>query len=612
MATLTPQQQQNLLAQIQQIQQGINQAYNAAGVPLPANQVGGSSFPTLNAAQLGGASGVGFETPANQAAISSGLQTGSEQGMSSAQTRDVSAGASPAPATMSREQAAFALRGAGLGGLVDPGKFAGLSPAEGQRRIQEERQKRLGQVSNLTSFAFNPETIAGTKSIVDRINFTLTDVMKNPWESKGTQADKMKSILEGGSREIAALFNTPEEFQAAMQSNPQLQQTMQSFQALGGKPEDVQAKIAPPPAVQPQTPDEYLAALSNPNANREAERMAMNELFPESQIAQAEIARQASIPQGMIDLYFGTEQSVGLLKIKAAQAQEEKRIIEQRAKDDKIAVENRARLQIDLNNADLREKQAQIEENRLNARNYMTGMLAKLGALQTTGAAPVALQTLETKYQNAAMSLENKYKFANREIELDMDSTLASLVTKRDENILKIEQDLTKDYETITKEILKLEQAADREIYQITEQFARRLRERTTSYTKDLEKEAAKYAKEFGRIAGGGIDLFSLSETVNGTLGRASSKTAINSSITNVKQDIRKNLPANVANTVINDLNDEQLRLFLEDYLNARVSSQQSINPLPFFEDWKKQYGVKQGKSTSSTTDEAEEDEDIF
>jgi hypothetical protein len=605
MSTLTPQQQQNLLAQIQQIQQGINQAYTAAGLPQPTNQVGGGQ--PLNAAQLGGASGVGFETPANQAAISSGLQAGSQQGMSSAQTRDVSAGASPAPATMSREQANFALRGAGLGGLVDPGKFAGLSPAEGQRRIQEERQKRLGQTSALTSFAFNPETIAGTKSIVDRINFTLTDVLKNPWESKGTQTDKVKSILEGGSREIAALFNTPEEFQAAMQSNPQLQQTMQSFQSLGGKPEDVQAKIAPPPAVQPQTPDEYLAALSNPNANREAERMAMNELFPESKIAQAEIARQAQIPQGMIDLYFGTEESVGLLKLKAVQAQEEKRILEQRAKDDKIAVENRARLQIEMNNAELREKQAQIEENRLNAKNYMTGILAKLGALQTTGAAPVALQTLETKYQNAAMSLENKYKFANRQIELDMDSTLAALVTKRDENILRIEQDLTKDYETIIKEIMKLEQAAEKEIYRVTEQFSRRLRERTTSYTKDLEKEAAKYAKEFGRIAGG-MDLFSLAETVNGSLGRASKKTAITSSITNVKRDIRTNLPANVANTAINDLNDEQLRIFLDDYLNARVSSQQSIDPLPFLEDWKKQYNIKQPKKN----EDAEEDEDLF
>jgi len=241
-------------------------------------------------------------------------------------------------------------------------------------------------------------------------------------------------------------------------------------------------------------------------------------------------------------------------------------------------------------------------------------MLAKLGALQTTGAAPQALQTLETKYQNAAQQLEVQFKFANREIELGLDEEINKLATGRDNAILKLEQNLTKDYEDIVKEIMKLEQSAEKEIYRITEQYARRLRERTTKYTSDLQKEAEKYAKSFGRIAGGGVDLFSLSKTLEGTLGRASSKTAITSTAAQVKTDIKNNMPATVANRIINELNDEQLRLFLEDFLNERVRRQQSFEVIPFFERWKQETGVRQraGSTVSNLNSAVNINEDEF
>jgi hypothetical protein len=587
MTTLTPEQSANLLRQLQEAQRQLD-AVKA--------QQGFQSAPTgqLSAAQMGGASGVGFEDTNTQTGISGQLQTGSEQGMSSAETRNVSAGQSPAPQVMSAAQAEFALRGAGLSGIINPSQFAGLSPQEAQRRIQEERKKRLGQTSALTSFAFNPEALASTKRIIDRISFTLTDVKNDPFGSNGTKNDQIKSILEGGSREIAALFNTPEEFQQAMMTNPQLQQTMQTFQALGGNQADIQNKIQPPQNIQPQTAGDYLSAIQNPYANQQAQQMAMEEMFPEREIAQQEIMRQARIPQEMAELYFGTENQIGIVQMKKLQAQEQARIIDQQAKDEKIAVERRARMAIDRNNAEMQIQLAKVEENRLAAKNYMTGMLAKLGALQTTGAAPQALQTLETKYQNAAQQLEVQFKFANREIELGLDEEINKLATGRDNAILKLEQNLTKDYEDIVKEIMKLEQSAEKEIYRVTEQYARRLRERTTKYTSDLQKEAEKYAKSFGRIAGGGIDLFSLSNTLEGTLGRASSKTAITSTAAQVKTDIKNNMPATVANRIINELNDEQLRLFLEDFLNERVQRQQSFEVIPFFERWKQETGVRQ------------------
>jgi hypothetical protein len=591
MATLTDEQRKNLLAQIQAAQQQISvlQTQRGSFAPAPTGQVLGASTTGLNAAQMGGASGLGFEDQAAQTAISGATQHASEQGRARSETGNA------APGAMSREQAEFALRGAGLGGIVDAGKFAGMNPAEAQRQIQAERQKRMGQTSQLTSFAFNPEAMASTKRLVDRLNFTLTDVNNDPFKSKASKSEQIQSILKGSSREIGALFNTPEEFQQALASNPALQQTMQTFQALGGSPDDVTANIVPK-STQPTDTMGYLDSLYNPQANQQAVDMAMDEMFPERMIAQQEIARQAQIPREMMDLYFGTEDQVGVLEMKKSQAEEQKRIIERQEKDEKLAVERRARLTIDKNNAEAQIQIAKIEENRLAAKNYMTGMLAKLGALNTTGAAPQALQTLETKYQMATQQMEMQYKYANKEIELKLDEALNELVTDRDTRILRVEQDLTKDYEDIMKEVMKLEQSSEKEIYRITEQYARRLRERTTSYTKDLQKEAEKYAKSFAKTAGGGLDLFSLSESVGGTLSRASNKNAITSSITTVKNDIRKNLAPDVSNRIINDLTDEQLRLFLDDFLNERVNRQQSFDASAYFEDWKQNLGIKQPK----------------
>lgn len=594
MATeLTDEQKRLFQEQLRQARElGVQTSYR----PAPQGQVMGASTTGLNAAQIGGASGIGFEDEETQTAISGVVQEASEQGLSKSQVGSV------VPQIMSRAQSEFALRGAGLGGILDAGKFAGMDRAEAQRQIQAERQKRLGQTSQNTSFAFNPETLTNTKKIIDRINFTLTDVNNDPFKSKASKTEQGQSILKGGARELAGLFNTQQEFEQAMMSNANLQQQMQAFEAAGGSQADVMANIVPK-TTQPTDTAGYLDQLYNPQAQQEAVDMAMDELFPERMIAQQEISRQAGIANDQIALYFGTEEQVGILEIKKMQAEEQVKIIQQQEKDEKIAVERRARLAIDRNKAEAEIQKAKVEENRLAAKNYMTGMLAKLGALQTTGAAPQALQTLETKYQIQAQQLETQFKFANKEIELGLDEAINELVTGRDQAILRVEQDLTKDYEDIMKEVLKLEQSSEKEIYRITEQYARRLRERTTKHTSDLQKEAEKYAKSFASIAGGGIDLFSLAGTMGGTLNRASEKTAINSTMTTVKQDIRNNLPANVANKVLTDLNDEQTRLFLEDYLNERVTRQQSFNPLDYFEEWKKELGIKQPKESSSSSE---------
>lgn len=514
MPTISQSEYDKYLKQIQDAQKQVDAIAKQVKQPTPSGQVLGAST-QLNAAQMGGASGIGFETPEDQTTISQEVKTKSEQGISKAGAGGVT------PKSFSKSQAEFALRGAGLSGLVDSSKFVGMRPEEAQRAIQAEKDKRTGQVTAGTSFAFNPETIAGTKKIVDRVGIGINDITKQSWDSKGTQQDKIKASLDASAKQIASLFQSQEEYNNAVASNPQLQQTLQTFEKLGGNAQDIAGKIAAP-VTQPETQTEgqttgdYLANLTNPEANKQAEQKALDELIPEKAIIQQEIARQQGIAEDTIALYFGTEEQIGIVQMKKDQAIEEKRIIEEQEKDDTRTLKAKAKLALQKNKADMKVQTAKIEENRLAAKNYMTGMLAKLGALKTTGAAPLALQTLDTKYEISRQTLENQYKYAEQGIEIQLDDALNTLENDTDAQILKLEQDLTKDYEDISKEVLKLQQAADRETYQLTIKYASKLRERTTSYTKELKKEAEKYAKAFAKTAGGGLDLKALSDAVEG------------------------------------------------------------------------------------------------
>lgn len=590
---------------------GINQNLLAGYQPnmqsAPQGQVLGanSTLPAgLNAAQLGGASGLGFETPEDQAKISEVTKNTIEAGGSRSQVGD----------SVSGSQAQSLLKGGGLQGIIDPKMLAGRSFGEATTILAREREKRTGQISANTSYSFNPQTLSGLKKSLDRIQLGLTDIQSDPFKSKQSIQDKMKATLEAGAKDIANLFSTAEELQMAMQANPQMAQLMDTFQNMGGDVTNVQANIAPQGATMPQNQStaDYLGNINNPMANKQAEEQAMNELIPERAIYQEEIMRQAQIPEDLKNLYFGTEQEIGIIQMKKAQAEEEKRIIEEREKDDKQSLQSQARLAIQKNSAEATIQKNKVEENRLAAKNYMTGMLAKLGALTTTGAAPLALQTLETKYQNQAQELDMTYKFATREIENQLESKLNDVENDTDSMILKLEQDLTKDYEDIVREIQKAQQTSARATYTIKEKYASELRARTTKYTADMKREAEAYAKKFLKTASGGLDvaalggLFSLKEGQAGTLQRGSSKTALGTSYSKVKQDLKANLPAAISTKIISELTDEQMALFTDDYLDQRVNQQQSFNPSTFYEEWKKTNGIKQEKEESGVSSKAQ------
>ena len=500
MATLSAADRKRIKKQLDAIQERLNaiKAARASSSSQPSN---------LNAAQIGGASGVGFEDEDNQREISRQTEATLETGRPKSTVGD----------RVSSAQASRLVGGYGLEGLVNPSSFAGLTYGEAAARARAEQQKRTGQVSANTTFAFNPEILSKTQRAVDKFGFALNDITNDPFEPKEFKDEQAQGVIEVTSKELAKLFDSSDQLYQAYNSNPQFKETLDKFIAKGGSLDAISKSVVAPvtqlqtlqQSLRPdnnQTPAEYLSNLSNPQANPEAERMAFEELAPESEIAQNEIARIAQIPDDLKTLYFGDEKTMGLLQMKQQQSEERKKLIEREERDAKRTTRERAELQIEKNRADVEQQKAKIEENRLAAKNYMTARLAKLGALKTTGKAPEALQTLETKYQGQVNELETAFKFAEREIEIGLDESIDGIESKADDLILSIEEDLTMDTEKSMKEILKARQDADKEIYRITEQYARRLRTQTSKYTEDLKKAAEKYAKEYAKTASNGLD----------------------------------------------------------------------------------------------------------
>lgn len=525
MATLTSKQRKNIKAQLDAVQQKINDIKAArvqTALPTATSQ-------PLTAAQRDGASGRGADNYSDETneAIKRATEAGvpmSELGTTTNNPKKPNETYLDKPKKFSTPklndaQAGSFVKSFGLEGLVDAKSFAGLTASEANQRLLQERAKRTGQVSANTTFAFNPEILKRTQRAIDKFGFALNDVSNDPFEPKEFKDEAAKNTVEVTSKELGGLFESPDQLYAAYNTNQQFRDSFDKFVKKGGTLEGVSKNISGPVASTPlqqaqselggpnnQTPDQYLSDLRNPKANQEAEKIALEELAPESAVAQAEISRVANIPKELQTLYFGDEKTMGVLQMKQAQSVERIKLIEEQERDAKRTARNKAELQVERNKVEVERSKSQIEENRLAAKNYMTAQLAKLGALNTTGAAPLALQTLETKYQGQVSQLDSNFKLASREIEIGLNETIDSIENQADEFVLKIEEDITTDRETSVKEILKARQAAEKEVYRITEQYSRRLRERTTKYTDDLKKEAEKYAKEFAKNASNGLD----------------------------------------------------------------------------------------------------------
>jgi len=392
--------------------------------------------------------------------------------------------------------------------IIPDGTYAGMT----KRQAEAKKQEQGMQDSALTSYSFNPESIAKSAEASNKFNLSLNEITNSPFESNQTKEQKKNTLLDITAFDIAKSFTNPQDFYTTYQNNPELQKSLQPFISNGGSLATVASKISTPVNVnnQPKDTATYLSDLNKKTPTNQFEQQALEALSLENKLAQDEISRQVGIPQQYKDLYFGTSEKIGILQEQKKLAEEKKKLLEQKELNDKTTIRERAQYQIDKNNSDAEIAKAEIEENRLKAKNYMTNTLAKLGALQTSGTAPLALATLEQKYQKEKIALDTKLKFANREVEIGMTEKINNITETIQEKILGVQEDLSKSSSDVLKEVFNLQKTADSQIYNIMTSAASKLRTQTEKYKDEAQSIADKYNSNFMLLAGKGLNLKSI------------------------------------------------------------------------------------------------------
>lgn len=392
---------------------------------------------------------------------------------------------------LNKQQASGVAKTFGLDGMNLDSQLVGLTQSQARKKAQELGEQRQGQVSANTSFSFNPQTIAGFKKSLDDIQLKLNDINNDPFKAREEKQDDQKSTVNSYTDQLAGLFNNLQELNTAMQ-NPQFQQQVQTFEQQGGDMAQVAEKVQAPQSQFNMSIDEYLG-----DVDTTAQKQAYQSLFVEGKIAQDQIMMEQGITEQYREQYFG---DAGVYHQMAEQQKEREKLIDKRMIQEAKNARAQADLQMQKMDAQAQNARATTEENRVNAKNYITGQLAKMGALKTTGQAPIAIANLDQKYQAQLTQIDTDFSLSKNQMEIQLNDYLRNLELDRDENILKTREDLTLDQSKMMETIMKAQIDADRRSFKIISDFAGDFRKETDKYQKELDKAAKKYTSDYTSI----------------------------------------------------------------------------------------------------------------
>jgi hypothetical protein len=401
------------------------------------------------------------------------------------------------PPPLSKEQSAGIAASFGLQGIAN-NKFVGMTTDQANSAAKALQDKLKTQISAGTSYSFNPQAISGFNTKVGDLKTKVDSVNNDTWTTPDSKKTTIQSTVKSFTDQLSNGFNTVEEFQNAINTNPEFDKSISEYQRMGGDVNSIlgaikqkqQTGVSTQNEGGYQTLDQYLGKVSTP-----AEKAAYDSLIPEQKSLQAQIAFENGIVDKYKTYYFGDENQIGLLQQKKQQAVEKANILDQQVKLAEDNAKAQADLLIQKNQAELESELATVEENRLTAKNYMTGMLAKLGALNTTGAAGEALVNVEQKYQKQAQSLRTTYNTQKQAITVKMNETINKIESKKLDAAFKIKEDLSKSEEDIVKEVFKLEADATRKSFDAVDKYLGMYRTQKDKYIAQAKQDAKDAAK---------------------------------------------------------------------------------------------------------------------
>lgn len=433
------------------------------------------------------------------------------------------------------------LKDYGLAGLSNI-DFTGMNPQQAATLAQQKKNQILGAatIDGNTSSFYDVTRLNNIKKSTDYLMGNLNEVKNDPWSTAQDKTVKMKALVSNTTAELARMFNTPEDFIKAYQTNPAFTNAMKTYINAGGTVADVSSRIAAQDTrgKSQQTTAEYLAALKyKPGALDQAEAS----LTPERMSAQNEINRLDQIPQEYRDLYYGTPEAIGYFTKMKNEAQTTIDNLNTAYENSKNSTSQQFDIEIERQKAQASHDEADLEEKRLQSKNYLTGKLANIGALTTSGEAPKVLAELDARYDSAKTAVRTA--FANNQATLLSKKTEAINTLDADlkDKIGKIESSVSKTEIEIEKEIQKAIDDSEVKKKAAIDKYNTTARTVYKQYLTEANKNAKDYVKEFYKTVSGGVSnkyIQSLGGTITTNKNTPKGKTYTSGSLKYTDSDI--------------------------------------------------------------------------
>lgn len=176
------------------------------------------------------------------------------------------------------------------------------------------------------------------------------------------------------------------------------------------------------------------------------------------------IQQEAGVPDEMRKFYYGDGETTGQIQLMrdAVQKQIDSTLTEMTNTTGNL--KKMYDLTIEATKYDLASQLMDVEEKRQQTKTYLTGYLAKLGALNTTGAAGTAVANIEAKYDRIKADTQFKYANLLAQKEVDFTGKIQDITDKTNDAIVKVLSNQQKTEGDIAQEIMKIQRDTDKRI----------------------------------------------------------------------------------------------------------------------------------------------------
>jgi hypothetical protein len=147
-------------------------------------------------------------------------------------------------------------------------------------------------------------------------------------------------------------------------------------------------------------------------------------------------------------------------------------------------------------------EEAEMEQSRILAKSSLTGMLARMGALDTSSGATFALEGLEDKYQANKKAIKSKYNTMIEDLNYAFDDKLYEMETKLSDRIYEINIDLDNSAADVRSKVAKAKYDYNKDAIKIDMDYSSKLMDYREKLKKENEKAGQDWYQQFYTTAG--------------------------------------------------------------------------------------------------------------